>query len=83
MGAGLCTRVIKTIEASKSAFEAIVMMREHDISGIAVVESSGRLIGNFSMSEMRSVMAEHFGSLALPVCEFLALEHGTEYSGAL
>jgi 5'-AMP-activated protein kinase, regulatory gamma subunit len=26
-------------------------------------------------------MAEHFGSLALPVGEFLALEHGTEYAG--
>jgi hypothetical protein len=26
-------------------------------------------------------MSEHFGSLALPVGEFLALEHGTEYAG--
>ncbi len=26
-------------------------------------------------------MAEHFGSLSLPVGEFLALEHGTEYHG--
>jgi len=25
----------------------------------------------------RTIMAEHFGSLALPVGEFLALEHGT------
>ncbi len=26
-------------------------------------------------------MSEHFGSLALPVGEFLALEHGTEFDG--
>lgn len=26
-------------------------------------------------------MAEHFGALALPVGEFLALEHGTEFVG--
>lgn len=26
--------------------------------------------------------AEHFSSMALPVAEFLALEHGTEYWGA-
>lgn len=26
-------------------------------------------------------MSEHFGSLALPVGEFLALEHGIEYAG--
>lgn len=29
----------------------------------------------------RTITAEHFGSLALPVGEFLALEHGTEYAG--
>ena len=28
-------------------------------------------------------MSEHFGSLALPVGEFLALEHGTEYHGCV
>ncbi|KIY91393.1 hypothetical protein MNEG_16571 [Monoraphidium neglectum] len=37
--------------------------------------------GNFSVSEMRTIMAEHFGALALPVGEFLALEHGTEFVG--
>lgn len=26
-------------------------------------------------------MAEHFGALSLPVGEFLALEHGTEFQG--
>jgi len=26
-------------------------------------------------------MAEHFGALSLPVGEFLALEHGTEFKG--
>ena len=29
----------------------------------------------------RTIMAEHFGSLALPVGEFLALEHGTGEAG--
>ena len=29
----------------------------------------------------RTFVAEHFGALALPVGEFLALEHGTEYAG--
>jgi 5'-AMP-activated protein kinase regulatory gamma subunit len=39
------------------------------------------LPGNFSVSEMRTIMAEQFGALALPVGEFLALEHGTEFVG--
>lgn len=30
----------------------------------------------------RAMCAEHFSSMALPVAEFLALEHGTEYWGA-
>jgi len=30
---------------------------------------------------MRTILSEHFGSLALPVGEFLALEHGTEFVG--
>ena len=30
----------------------------------------------------RTMCADHFSTMALPVAEFLALEHGTEYSGA-
>lgn len=44
-------------------------------------DSAEKIIGNFSISEMRTIMAEHFGALALPVGEFLALEHGTEFAG--
>lgn len=29
----------------------------------------------------RTIVAEHFGAMALPVGEFLALEHGTEFWG--
>lgn len=77
---GLCSRSVITLHANKSAFEALVIMSRYDISAVAVVNSDGRLVGNFSMSEMRSIMADHFGALALPVGEFLALSHGTEYA---
>ena len=63
------------------AIDAMVLMEERDISAVAVVNSTGEIIGNFSISELRNIMSEHFGSLALPVGEFLALEHGTEYAG--
>ena len=59
-----------------SALAALALMREQGISGVAVVDAHGRLVGNFSVSDLRSVVPEHFGSLALPVAEFLALEHG-------
>lgn len=63
------------------AIDAMILMEDKDISAVAVVNASGAIIGNFSISELRNIMSEHFGSLALPVGEFLALEHGTEYAG--
>ncbi|GFR45013.1 hypothetical protein Agub_g6323 [Astrephomene gubernaculifera] len=50
-----------------------------DATAAAAAPRGGRLLGNFSASEMRSMTAEHFGALSLPVGEFLALEHDTEY----
>lgn len=64
------------MSAQKSALEALAMMRKHDVSAVAVVNSAGRLMGSFSMSAMRSIVVEHFGALALPVAEFLALAWG-------
>lgn len=46
-----------------SAFEAMVSMSASGISALAVVSEAGRLIGNFSTSELRTIMADHFGSL--------------------
>lgn len=73
-------RVVK-VSPECPAIDAMVLMEDKDISAVAVVNASGAIIGNFSISELRNIMSEHFGSLALPVGEFLALEHGTEYAG--
>jgi 5'-AMP-activated protein kinase, regulatory gamma subunit len=72
---------VLTVRPETPALDAMVLMEERNISAVAVVNASGSIIGNFSISELRTIMAEHFGSLALPVGEFLALEHGTEYAG--
>ncbi|GLI70781.1 hypothetical protein VaNZ11_015816 [Volvox africanus] len=52
---------------------------EADLGGSAEPQVGGRLLGNFSASEMRTMTAEHFGALSLPVGEFLSLENETEY----
>ncbi|PRW33691.1 CBS domain [Chlorella sorokiniana] len=70
-----------SVRPETPALDAMVLMEEKNISAVAVVNAQGSIIGNFSISELRTIMAEHFGSLALPVGEFLALEHGTEYAG--
>lgn len=72
---------VVTVRPETPALDAMVLMEERSISAVAVVNAQGGIIGNFSISELRTIMAEHFGSLALPVGEFLALEHGTEYAG--
>jgi CBS domain-containing protein len=59
------------MSADESALQALRMMRDHDISGVAIVDSGGSLLGHFSVSELRSIMVEHLGALALPVLEFL------------
>eukprot|EP00873_Tetraselmis_striata_P016999 jgi/Tetstr1/437263/TSEL_025993.t1 len=72
-------RVI-TVHPELPALDALKIMAGHNISAVGV-EKDCRLIGNFSMSDLRAITAEHFSSLSLPVGEFLALEHGTEYAG--
>ena len=51
------------------------------MSGAPVVSDSGELIANLSISDLRALTSEHFGVLALPVAEFLAVEHQTAYIG--
>lgn len=75
------TAGVVIVRPETPALDAMVLMEERSISAVAVVNAGGAIIGNFSISELRTIMAEHFGSLALPVGEFLALEHGTEYAG--
>lgn len=72
---------VVTVRPETPALDAMMLMEARSISAVAVVNANGSIIGNFSISELRTIMAEHFGSLALPVGEFLALEHGTEYAG--
>lgn len=63
------------------ALIAYQKMLDAGVSGAAVVADTGELIANLSLSELRSIQPEHFGALALPVGEFLALLHGTVYVG--
>ncbi|KAI3425382.1 hypothetical protein D9Q98_009146 [Chlorella vulgaris] len=78
---GFVKGAVISVRPETPALDAMVLMEEKGISAVAVVNAEGAIIGNFSISELRTIMAEHFGSLALPVGEFLALEHGTEYAG--
>jgi len=76
---GWIRKELITVSPDMSAIAAMQLMQKKGIGAVAVVDKDGRIIGNFSMSEMRTIMAEHFGALAMPVAEFLAMEHGTDF----
>ncbi|KAK2076120.1 hypothetical protein QBZ16_001052 [Prototheca wickerhamii] len=78
---GLGTGGLIGVRPDTPALEALGLMRSSGVSAVVVRDADGGLVGNFSASDMRSILAEHFGALALPVGEFLAREHGTEYAG--
>ncbi|KAL3155291.1 hypothetical protein ABBQ32_013075 [Trebouxia sp. C0010 RCD-2024] len=80
---GWADKQITSVPAKTPAIECLDLMRRSNFSAVAITDSTvgNRLIGNFSVSDLRSIESEHFGSLALPVGEFLALEHGLEYWG--
>lgn len=73
---------VVSVTPETSSVSALRTMRERGIAGVAVVDSkTGKLIGNFSATELRAITADHLGALALPVAEMLALEHGLEFWG--
>ena len=73
---------VVSVTPEVSSVAALALMRERGIAGVAVVDpKTGKLIGNFSATELRALTADHLGALALPVAEMLALEHGLEFWG--
>jgi CBS domain-containing protein len=69
------------VPASTLAIQAVHEMLSKGLRALGVVDGKGRLIGNFSVADLRGIRPEHLGALALPVAELIAWEHQTEYSG--
>lgn len=74
-------RPVVAVNAHTPALVAYSQISSAGISGAPVVTDSGEVIANLSTSDIRALTSEHFGVLALPVAEFLALEHHTAYIG--
>ena len=50
---GWADRKVVCVTPDTAAIDALVLMAEKNISGVAVVSDSGALIGNFSFSDLR------------------------------
>ncbi len=72
---------VVSVSPHQPTLMAYDLMAQTGVSGAPVITDDGELIANLSISDLRALTSEHFGILALPVAEFLALEHQTAYIG--
>ncbi|KAK9818373.1 hypothetical protein WJX72_011551 [[Myrmecia] bisecta] len=72
---------VTTVDPHEPTLLAYKKMLADNVQGAAVVCADGQLITNLSISDLRCIQPQHFGVLALPVAEFLALMHHTTYVG--
>eukprot|EP00891_Asterochloris_glomerata_P003250 jgi/Astpho2/3250/fgenesh1_pg.00052_%23_52_t len=72
---GLADRWVLKTPLDTSCIQVMELMQQSGLSSAALVDSEGRIVGNFSVSDLRSIVSESFGSMALPVRDFLAEEH--------
>eukprot|EP00879_Flechtneria_rotunda_P027307 GHRR01029251.1.p1 GENE.GHRR01029251.1~~GHRR01029251.1.p1 ORF type:complete len:217 (-),score=88.02 GHRR01029251.1:250-900(-) len=75
------TRQMVVLEPHTPTLLAYEKMATAGVTGAPVVSAAGELIANLSISDIRGIQPDHFGVLALPVAEFLAVKHGTSYLG--
>lgn len=69
----LAAKDVISVDARKPAIEAFKLMVEKRISGLAVVDNSGKLMANVSAYDLRSLQQDSrlFEKLLLPVSEFV------------
>ena len=75
------TRPVVSVNAHEPMLHALSKMAKEEVSSAPVVVNSGSIIANLSLSDLRALRSEHFGVLALPCAEYLALLHQTAYIG--
>eukprot|EP00658_Telonema_sp_P-2_P001753 TRINITY_DN10661_c0_g1_i1.p1 TRINITY_DN10661_c0_g1~~TRINITY_DN10661_c0_g1_i1.p1 ORF type:complete len:429 (+),score=94.38 TRINITY_DN10661_c0_g1_i1:143-1288(+) len=63
-----------SVLASTAAIAGFEEMERARVSGVAVVDAQGRLVGNLSASDLRGLRRQDFGRLLLPVLDFIILQ---------
>jgi len=75
--AGLAPLGVATVLETNNVIAVLRYMRDYKIGGVGVVDSFGRLVANFSATDLLGLTADKFAMLALPVKEFLHRLHGS------
>jgi len=74
--AGLSPLGVATVLESNNVIAVLRYMRDYKIGGVGIVDTFGRLVANFSATDLLGLTADKFALLALPVKEFLQRLHG-------
>ncbi|KDD76450.1 hypothetical protein H632_c222p2, partial [Helicosporidium sp. ATCC 50920] len=78
---GLVGGPVVAVDAHCPTLMAYAALAERHLSGGPVLAPDETLLANLSVSDLRALTAEHLSVLALPVAEFLAVQHNTSYLG--
>jgi len=74
--AGLSALGVATVAEDVNVVAALRYMKNYKISGVGVVDKFGRLVANFSATDLLGLTAETFPLLALSVKEYLQRIYG-------
>ena len=74
---GLAKSAVITISSAEPTLNAFKLINDHRVSGVGVVDASGKLVGNISVSDMREIgySARLFDKIQLPISQFIELIH--------
>jgi CBS-domain-containing membrane protein len=72
---GLCNfGKVVTVRAHEITLDVIKVLSTHSISAVPVVDEQGRLLANFSLSNLKGLQPKTFAELLLPVIDYLQLQ---------
>lgn len=72
---GICNygKVI-SVKANESVMNVIKILTSSYISAVPILDDQGRLLANFSLSNLKGLQRENFNELFLPVIDYLQLQ---------
>jgi len=72
---GLSALGVSTIQEDMNTLATLCHMRDFKLSGVGIVDAKGKLVANFSGTDLIGLTQDKFQYLALPVKEFIKM-HG-------
>jgi CBS domain-containing protein len=70
------TQILLSVPEHVIGIDTLKFMWENEVSGVPLVDSVGKISGNFSVTDILNLTAENFPLLSLSTTEFLIRTHG-------